>query len=276
LAKLEDGGAPPPTAQEALLTFLGQLDSAGILEGAEDAPASKKGRRVLDVNLDSAAQRCARLLSGVPPVVRRAFLWTSLCLAFVAVCFTLDAAGRPRLANFVGQVTLPGLAAIVLFVIPAHEFGHAVASRLSGIPAFARVELGRLSFPKIYVSTPGAWSAPWQVRFFISGAGPASDLILCGVAGGLFLAVPEGGVLGRSCALVFFFTLLSLAYGTCPLLDGDGSHMLQALLDDDRVRLVALHRAKTRFTRPWQVWTYRCSAVVHLAAWSSVWSRLAP
>lgn len=241
--------------------FLARLRSAGLLEGAPGPVTRQRGVRI---PIDSLARPCADVLLRLPP---RARLVTSACavgMSAAGLAFLLAGPRRPRVGD-VSRASLPAVFAVIAMV-PIHELGHAIAARCVGVePGPLVIAPRRWGLPRIHVSTPPASTLEAGVsRAWIAAGGPLADLLVGGAAAWWLLLRGGLGASHPAARLVAFAALVSLDVGTSPLPDGDGAHILQALLDDDVARGAAILSRSNRFVRPQSVRAYRLACAAHL------------
>src|SRR5262249_18530761 len=120
-------------------------------------------------------------------------------------------------------------------VVVLHELAHGltVASFGRRVPraGFKLV----LIFPYAFVDTSDAWFEPRRRRLAISGAGPASDLVVGGGAALLALLLSPGSLR----EVVFQISLgayLGAFYNLNPMLERDGYHLLVDILRQPGLR----------------------------------------
>lgn len=247
-----------------LTAFLERLWTAGLLEGS--VPAADTARPIVRIPIDPVARAIAwpaRLLPRGAGVVLT-ILAAAAALTGMGALFV---SGRhPHLTQVVDHFTLAGAAAIVLVVIPLHELGHAIACRLTGVASGPlAVRLGKFGVPRPYVDTARAWGvADARYRAMIPIGGPLMDLWIGGAAAWLIVAIDPPGVVGSVAWLVSLYAVIAVNVGTSPIFTGDGSHFVEALLDDDFARGAALLRRPNPFVRPHSVAIYRAISVAHV------------
>jgi len=235
-----------PTGPTRLAALLADLGDRGLLEGVDAAPAAARGGV-----LAWLFRPRERSVSWLGPVVERLYrrgawaLFTRVGLAILA----LAAAGG--IGSFVylvaGSYGTPfvvaghvGAGAVVfavgrLLVVVVHELAHALTVVSFGrrVPR-AGVKL-MLIFPYAFVDTSEAWFEPRRRRIAISGAGPASDLVVGGAAALAAVSVDPGSLRDVLFQLAFGAYVAAL-YNLNPLLDRDGYHMLVDVLRQPGLR----------------------------------------
>jgi putative peptide zinc metalloprotease protein len=133
-----------------------------------------------------------------------------------------------------------GLGAVVFIigralVVCLHELAHGltVASFGRRVPRAGLKWL--LVFPYAFVDTSEAWFEPRRRRLAISGAGPASDLVVGGAAALVAVTLSAGTYRD----IVFQLALaayIGALYNLNPVLDRDGYHMLVDILRQPDLR----------------------------------------
>lgn len=165
----------------------------------------------------------------------------------------------PFSAQFIHHFSFLGLAATVLIAFPLHELGHALVARVFGVPV---VEVGIAGYiPRPYVYTPQAFERSRGVRFAIAAAGPASDWLFAAMAA----VLSHAGIGGDAARFVFATMLLFALTGTSPLHEGDGSHMLEAVVDDELARRAAILGRWSPLSNRRSISNYRLGALLHTA-----------
>jgi hypothetical protein len=241
----------------AVRRFLDALAAAAMLEGS--AAARMPGRMVTTVDVERLIRRVAEPLTRLPAFT--AWLVPAASIAGLCVSALYIRTETPRLVDILDHFTWAGLAICGAFVVPLHEFAHAITASLLGVRAIEfGFDPGPLAIVRPFVRTPGAIAAGRGRRCAIAAAGPAMDSIVCGVAACAAIAWPTADIP----RFVFLGSLLALIASTGPLHDGDGCHMLTAWLDDDLAREAALIRQSPLSSRR-TVWLYRIAAVMHTA-----------
>jgi peptidase M50-like protein len=249
-----------------LRILVDQLAAARLLEGGEDPkPAAKQPRGLRTLDVDPLARALARplrwLLAAVPKPVALGLGGAVAAAAATGIVRLLTSPLRPQLTGVFHLSNLGGLALVLLVAMPLHELGHAVAARCLGVPV-ERLGIGiGFGIPRLMVETPAArFLSSATQRFWIPFAGPLTDFLVAGAAAwGMLLSQRAAPAV----VVLFAFTLLSFGLNTSPLPQGDGSHMLEAILDDDWARQGALFGRRSRFSTSRGLGIYRGVAVVH-------------
>lgn len=265
-----------PEVKPLLSAFLDKLRGAGMLAGgeAQAAPAMRVRLKPL-VDINPLAGALATPLRALPAIVRRALSALVIAAAVAGIAALAWTHGRPHLSSVLYGFDAFALGYLLLIHMPIHELGHAVAARLAGIRiTSAGVMFRRLGLPVPYVLTPEAFRLrERRPRLWIAAGGPLVDLVASGAAA--WLAIAVDGPIGHAAAYFVFLGLVTLLLNLNPFVGSDGSHILQAALDDDNVRTVVRSRRQPVLTTPRAIRIYRiaCLAytVVMLVAMFGIW-----
>jgi putative peptide zinc metalloprotease protein len=255
-----------------LAGFLGALVQSGLLLDGSAEPGAAGPRRtkhmypLFSPDRPAAAAASVFALLGRRGGVAAAILAALAALAAIAAL--AGAGGLPRLPDQVQALHWGGVLLFFLVVAPVHEFAHAVACRLAGenVGKAGILMHGGL-VPGPYVDTSQSYRIPgrWQ-RFMIPAAGPFTNLL---AAGAVAAALLFGGWDSEVTAVLqglLLFCLLFLFFDTNPFTASDGSHCIEALLDDELARRHALRPAVATVTDPAVVKRYRAAMV----AWAAI------
>jgi Zn-dependent protease len=260
-----------PSARDVngkLEAFLDQLGRSGMLDSVDAAPPRRARQpRIALFDPDPVARAVAGLLGRVPRPLRRAVLGLSIVSALAAVGWVLlHPPLRPELAGLVREFDVVGLLLFVGILMPTHELAHAVACRSAGVPVrSAGLVLHGFLVPGPYVDTSDSYRVRERGRrFLIPAAGPLVDLVVAGAAAGAIIATGGDGVWAHRAATLFLLSFLLLLADLNPFAPSDGSHMLEAWLDDELARLTALGRGRSRMSPV--SWKYRLACLGWLAA----------
>jgi len=248
--------------------FLAELDRVGLLAPCQrPAERARSGvKQYALFNPDRLAKQLAEWWAWIP----RTQSHTLVVVLIVAAAIGLVAVwlGDHQRLNPVGLVRRfepIGLAVFVFMIVPLHELSHAVACRAAGAPVTAAgIMLHSFVIPGPYVDTTQAYRVAerWR-RFWIPATGPLVDLLASGTAAWVVVLTNGNGLVGRGALYVLLLSGLFVYLDTNPLTPSDGSHMLEALLDDELARASALSgRRAALSTRP-AINTYRLVCVVH-------------
>lgn len=250
-----------------LMSFLTTLSDAGVLaNGTASAPRQTGSRKIPLGNPDSLAKPVAGLLAKLLP--HRGGILAACLIAAAAVAAIASLAstgGLPRLPDMVEFLDWRGVLIFFLVVIPIHEFAHAVACRRVGVPVSgAGLILHGGFFPGPYVDTSKAYQLAnrWR-RFVIPAAGPFVNLVFAGIVAALLqFAAPPGELVPILHGLLLA-CLMFVYFDTNPLTASDGSHCIEAALDDELARHYAFGRPQA-VADPGIVRRYRMITLLHL------------
>jgi hypothetical protein len=254
-----------------LAVFLDRLGQAGLLEGREAAGAAEPR---LKIPVDGLARRVTAAVRPLPPRVLACVPGALAAASLAGLGGLLARPDRPRLTHLRAGATQ------AVLVLPAmgllHELGHALACRLIGVPSGPlTLRMSRLGVPRPAVRTPGAWGVEEAARrAWIPAGGPLVDLLTGGAAAWwLLLRGPDHGH-SSTPRLLALYALMAVDVGTSPIPVGDGSHLLEALLDDEFARDAALLGRRSPFVRPGSARTYRVVCLTHALASAMLIHRL--
>lgn len=244
--------------------FLGRLRRAGLLEGSGYRPSS--ARRGIELPIDPVASACATLLGRAPRPLLVTVIAGSAVASLDGFRRLLRRANHPRIRDLPEDLSVEGALIVVLVLAPLHELGHAVACRVAGVPAGpAGIRFSSVVVPRPYVRTSVAWGIEQKSRrWWIPAGGPLVDLLIGGCAAWALLLFDPPDAARSLARLVALYALIAINVGTSPIPVGDGSHLLEALLDDDFARNAALLRRPSRFVRPRSVRIYRLVCAAHI------------
>ncbi|HET6689668.1 MAG TPA: hypothetical protein VFG74_02285, partial [Miltoncostaeaceae bacterium] len=159
-------------------------------------------------------------------------------------------------------------------VVVIHELAHGLAMASFGrrVPRAGIKTI--IGIPFAFVDTTEAWFEPRRRRIAISAAGPASDVVVGGVAALAALAL-DAGNLRDIVYQVALAAYVGAFYNLNPMLDRDGYHMLVDHLGEPGLRRRARERLARRLAgrRPTAGDTSRAIAIYGVA--SLVWMVLA-
>lgn len=217
-----------------LLSELGERGFLADVEARQKAP----GRGSLIARLSRSRQK---VFPGAGRVFERIYMRGGFLFFTPAGLLTLTAIGLAGIAAFVGMIVgrygtpfvvaskvgLGGLAFLLgrFVVVAVHEMAHGLTMASFGRkPSHAGVKLIFL-FPFAFVDTSDSWFEPKRRRLAISGAGPASDVLVGGLFALLAFLLPPG-TLRDIFFQVAFAAYVGAFFNLNPLLDRDGYHML--------------------------------------------------
>lgn len=263
-----------------LKRFLGQLSDSGLLGQARTARPSRGGYRVAVFSPDAPARFLARLVTALPRDLGWGLLWALVLLAAGGIAALVVQGALPHPARIVTGFSWWGMLVILAVMLPLHEFAHALACRLAGQPVGKAGLIVHGFMPGPFVDTRAAALVEGRLgRFWIPAAGPLVDLAVCGAAAWVLLTAPGTGLPPegvRIAAFVFLAAAAILVMNLNPLTASDGSHMIEALRDDELLRHSALRMRGARLSRPVDVAVYRVIASLYwqgLAVLLWIWWR---
>ena len=268
-----------------LAGLLATLGERGLLEGVEGIEAHARGGRMARLTRPRE-----RAFAGAGAFFERLYRrggWVLFTRTGLVVLTLVAVAGLAAFsALIVGRGGTPfvvanriGIGGIVfligrLLVVVIHEMAHGLAMASFGrrVPR-AGIKL-IIAFPFAFVDTTAAWFEPRRRRIAISAAGPASDLVVGGIAALVALAL-DAGNLRDIVYQVALAAYVGAFYNLNPMLDRDGYHMLVDYLGEPGLRKRARERMARRLAgqRPAAGDTSRAIAIYGVA--SLVWMVLA-
>jgi putative peptide zinc metalloprotease protein len=268
-----------------LAGLLATLGERGLLEGV-DGP----GAHARDGWLARLTRPREKTLPGAGAVFERLYrgggwvLFTRAALVALAVvavagltAFTALIVGRGGTPFVVAdRIGLGGIVFLMgrFLVVVIHELAHGLAMASFGrrVPRAGLKTI--IGIPFAFVDTTEAWFEPRRRRIAISAAGPASDVVVGGVAALAALAL-DAGNLRDIVYQVALAAYVGAFYNLNPMLDRDGYHMLVDHLGEPGLRRRARERLARRLAgrRPTAGDTSRAIAIYGVA--SLVWMVLA-
>jgi len=249
-----------------LKLFLAQLAQAGLLDNLTEQPRAKpSARKIVLGNPDVLAKKFADAFMLFPNWLRTAFTVSFVVAACTGiVALFLDKNNLPHPMRLFDAFSVWGLIAFILIVVPLHEFAHAVACRMSGVPVGHAGILFHGIMPGPYVETGFFYQIRGKSqRFRVPAAGPLIDLLAAGTAAWLLILL-DSPPLAPALATLFLISMAFVYLDTNPLAPSDGSRMLEALLDDELARRSALSRKRSGLSYWKSVWLYRTAIFFHL------------
>ena len=201
--------------------------------------AAARGRIILSVGVDGAVSALYRTVGRL--LFTRPAVWIGTLLAAAGLLLFAGTWQRGSRSLFlVGDSYLLGAAVLVLlnvFVLAAHEFGHALAAKRVGREVSAAGVMLRFGVPSVFVDTSDVWMAGRRARIAVTAAGPATALGLAGALQLAGFAVPA--IAGVTFKLAFLFYLHTF-FNLSPLLPMDGKYLLMDWLEIPDVRARSL------------------------------------
>jgi hypothetical protein len=236
-------------------------------DGTPDRERSPKKPATIDV--DWIASAAAHHAMTVP---RPAAIGAGVVAILGFLMLLSPAVPRLSLIETVRTMDLVGFALVLFVAMPAHEAAHALAARLAGIPAGGLgVRFRPFGIPRPYIYTAQIYRVSDSVkRCLIPLAGPITDLVVGGVAAWAMYFFPDPRI-----NVLVMFSIVSVTIGTSPLLEGDGSHAIEAFLGDATLRKAALLNKRGAFTSGPDVRRYRAITALHAMLSMAVVLRIA-
>lgn len=256
-----------PTIAIKLDRFLFRLEEAGLLDSG-GAGIENRGswRRWNLLDIDPVARRCAQVLSALPRLPSNLLLTTLTAFSLAGIAAVLSASPHPDFQLLVANSSVWGIAFFFFFVVPIHEFAHAVACRAAGVPVLGMGLLfhgGIIPGPFVDTSSTYAVTDRW-LRFRVPIVGPLVDLWAGGIAAWLLRLGSLSPHMHASVASVMFLSTIFFFLDTDPLLKTDGSRALEALLDDELARRAAFMKSGKTLSAKRVIWSYRFACVLYL------------
>jgi len=248
--------------------FIAELDRVGLLATCRRPTerARSRARRFALFNPDRLAKQLAEWWGWMPATQSHALVVVLIVTAAIGlVAVWLGDHQRLNPVGLVRRFEPIGLAVFVFMIVPLHELSHAVACRAAGAPVTAAgIMLHSFVIPGPYVDTTQAYlvAERWR-RFWIPATGPLVDLLASGTAAWMVVLTHGYGLVGRASLYVLLLSGLFVYLDTNPLARSDGSHMLEALLDDELARASALSRRRAALSSRTGIATYRLVCIVH-------------
>ncbi len=206
---------------------------------ANSVLAAARGRRMLVFQVDgliSALHRAGgRFFFGTAGMIVSALLAVAGLALFVATW-----SRGSRSLFLAGDSYLTGALVLVLLnigVLVTHQLARALAAKQAGREVPAGGLLVYFGIPSLFVDTSDVWMAGRRARMLVAAAGPASALLLAGVAQLAGLALPVLGGITFKLAFLFY---LNVFFRLSPLLPLDGHYLLMDWLEIPHLRARAL------------------------------------
>jgi putative peptide zinc metalloprotease protein len=215
--------------------------------------AFAKGRRTVIADVD-------RLIGALYRAGGRVFFTrpAAVVLAVVAV-FGLGVFGwiwwRGDQSVFLTGGSYPAGSAVLLglnvFALACHELAHALATKHAGRRVPAAGFLVYFGIPSVYVDTTDVWMAGRRARMITTAAGPATGLVLAGVAQIVGLVVPEAAPWLFKLSFAWYLNAL---FNLNPFLALDGYYLLMDWLEIPNLRARGLSYVIGRLRRRPPTW----------------------
>ena len=254
-----------------LSSFLKTLGDAGLMENSDEN--HKKG--LLRFNFgspDGIASAFANTFLFLPRIIRM-FVLIGLCISSFAVigyAIGTDLIGTPE--YLIDNFSAAAFLFFIFVIVPIHEMAHAVACRMGGV----KVRQAGIIFhgnilPGPFVNTSQSYmvTSRWK-RFWIPAAGPLINLLSSGLFASLFILYPEGTsfINIHEIGTLFFLSIIFTFIDTNPFSATDGSHMLEAWLDDELARRAAWFKLEDSLTSRKTIQRYKTISILHSMSFS--------
>jgi len=247
--------------------FLESLERVGLLVNEQAAVQFVRGRRKIKLfQVDRMAHLISTLLLKIPQVFRIGIMSALILGALVGIAQLAVLNNFPSGRGLVQDFSILGFLIFIFLVVPFHEAAHAVACRMAGVEVGSAglVFHGGL-LPGPFVETTQAYRVKGRwARFCIPAMGPVVNLLGAGVCAWiLLLVVPDHTEYKTIVNYVFMLCLLFVYLDTNPFTPSDGSHMLEALLDDELARHNSLSFKKMNHYDRGIIVRYRIVSLLH-------------
>lgn len=247
--------------------FLAALGKAGVLHGAGPSRPAGGDPKFRLFDPDPLARVLAwPLRKGLPGWYGGAVALLLMVAAVAAIALLADSGGLPRLPDMVQDLDWRGVLVFALLVVPLHEGAHAIACRVAGAEVSgAGIILHGRVVPGPYVDTSQAYRIGSRLRrLTIPAAGPFVNLVAAGsVSAWLLYGQPSAASVPVLHGLLLV-CLLFVYLDTNPFTPSDGSHCIEALLDDELARRYAFSRVRAQAADLGVIRRYRLIASGHL------------
>lgn len=249
---------------EKLGRFLEQLEKVGLIDGVQANGRPPGPRRITLIHPDPFVNRVAQIILKVPSWLRSALLVLALCVAAAGMASAVLDGRLPHPHELFTEFDAFGLLAFLLVVVPLHEAAHAVACRVAGAPVGGAGLTLTGALPGPYVDTTRAYAIQdRRKRFFIPAAGPIVNFLSAGTAAWVLAKAPADGAVVHAAATTFIIAAFFVYFDTNPLTPSDGSHMIEALLDDEFAREAAIKSRYRRMSTSRDILIYRLVSAAH-------------
>jgi putative peptide zinc metalloprotease protein len=230
--------------QPKLAAFLSPLLNTGIVQqqGGDVATATVRRRQYPLFDPNAIAQALALPLLLLPVRLRRVLYAGIPLAAATLVAWLAWQQQLPSLRYLMENMHWGGLLSFALLVVPLHEAAHAIACRVAGIPVGAAgliMHGGWMPGPYVDTSQSYRLVSRWP-RFLIPAAGPWVNLTAAGISAALLMTVDSTSPWHALLQTQLLWCLLFVFFDTTPLTASDGSHCVEAWLDDELARRHAL------------------------------------
>lgn len=251
--------------------FLKPLVQAGLFSDGTNE-VREKGKYAFG-SPDKFARLLSKVTNSVPALLRHFMYFFVTMLSIGAIYYVFSTNSIPSLDSIIFGLDWLGAIFFVVIVVPIHELSHALACRMAGaqVGEFGIIMHGRV-IPGPYVDTSNGYQVEsnWK-RASIPLAGPFINLIFAGLAAFAVLyseafidMLQPLPVTSATFQTVFMLALAFVYFDTSLLSGSDGSHVLEALFDDELLRRVALKQVQSPFSQPQAVRIYQVLAALHL------------
>jgi putative peptide zinc metalloprotease protein len=251
-----------PAGVSRLARLLSELGERGFLEGVDGPPPEVPPGGWLA----RLARPRERTFAGAGPFFERLYLAGGYLLLTPAALTVLAGVALAGIAAFIvmvanrygtpfvvaSKVGVGGLVFLAgrFLVVAVHEVAHGLVTVSFGRRVTRAGVKMMFGFPFAFVDTSEAWFESRRRRLAISAAGPASDLVMGGIASVAALALSAGNLRD-----ILFQVALAAYVGAFfnlnPFLDRDGYHMLVDALGQPGLRQRArVHVARRLAGRP--------------------------
>lgn len=267
VTQLKKGHPTAINIRPTLDKFLSQLSRNNLLIGDQAEVKSKGVPRFVLFYPDRAAAATARVIQRIPAMLSWCLLVSVISSAIVGLVIFFTQSDVLHPSKVAEQFNLFGFLAFALIVVPIHEAAHAIACRLAGAKVGeAGIIMHGWIVPGPYIETTQAYSINDKFkRFWIPAAGPIVNLCSAGVAAWVMILTP--GLSPAELAAWSYLLVLCMLFvylDTSLFTASDGSHMLEALLEDELARKSALSAKPSSMSSTHTTRIYRLACLAHL------------
>ena len=260
-----------PNVNPTLNKFLAQLSKSQILESdSEEDGAVKKPRKKRKYELmdpDPLAKSIAGAIQKVPAPITWGILAIMMIASIVGAVMLPSYTKILHPSMVASSFNIVAFLIFLLVIVPIHEAGHAIACRLVGSKVSgAGIILHGGIIPGPYVETTKAYSLKKKShRFWIPAAGPIINLCSAGLMAWIIILSPQLSPYALEVLVyIFILSMLFVYLDTNPFTASDGSHMLEALLDDELARRSAFSKQASALSDKAGLAIYKRVSVAHL------------